>query len=338
MSRATIESDPLFQLLTDALRAGPGSPQWRDAVAKVRSGGAEADEFKLIYDARERLESGREYRSVRAGTGFTRKLLRGIDEEEQAGRRAALPTANLIAVGSALAILIVLGLVAWLLVRGGAPGGGDVEELAGTYFPQTVAAVVTGPRELNKLEGWRRIGALPIHTTNGIRAGDPPAGAAAAAALGVALVTERSLAPAAPFAVEAELMIPATPSVGIAHVFVSDSADFSADRATSPGELVWHFQGGKQRVVTMGRSQTADLPFGGGGGAAPVKVRIVVGPEAAVVEVEERRVWAGPHGLSVDRPRYAGVRFLRGPGEKGSTAVVGSVRVLTRPNDSAGAD
>ena len=25
-------TDPFFELLTDALRAGPGSPQWRDAV------------------------------------------------------------------------------------------------------------------------------------------------------------------------------------------------------------------------------------------------------------------------------------------------------------------
>jgi len=37
MARAAeIESDPFFELLTDALRAGPGSPQWHQAVQRLR--------------------------------------------------------------------------------------------------------------------------------------------------------------------------------------------------------------------------------------------------------------------------------------------------------------
>src|SRR5215218_9833460 len=100
MAQANVDADPLFQLLTDALRAGPGSPEWHQAVAKLREGGAEhADEYRLLITAREHLESGKDYRSVRAGPGFTRKLLDNLDKE-QAGagtKRRGVPTANLIA-------------------------------------------------------------------------------------------------------------------------------------------------------------------------------------------------------------------------------------------------
>src|SRR3954463_2717514 len=89
MSHAPVETDPLFQLLTDALRAGPGSPEWHQAVAKVREGGVaapeHADEFRLLVAVREHLESGRDWRAVRAGPGFTRKLFERLDEEDNGG-------------------------------------------------------------------------------------------------------------------------------------------------------------------------------------------------------------------------------------------------------------
>src|SRR5437773_747365 len=68
MKSDVLESDPLFTLLTDALRAGPGSPEWHQAVARLREDGANgSDEYKLLQTAREHLESGRDFRAVRAG-------------------------------------------------------------------------------------------------------------------------------------------------------------------------------------------------------------------------------------------------------------------------------
>ena len=121
MARAAdIESDPFFELLTDALRAGPGSPQWHQAVQKLRQNGdAGADEFRLLREAREHLESGRDYRSVRPGPGFTRRLFNEI--EEQGAARSGAPTATIITVFSALAILGVVVVVAVLMSRGGGP-------------------------------------------------------------------------------------------------------------------------------------------------------------------------------------------------------------------------
>src|SRR5689334_13785474 len=110
---ANAETDPFFTLLTDALRAGPASPQWRDAVAQLREKGAsESDEYRLLITARESLEGGREYRSVRAGPGFTRKLMDRLQGEEQS--RRGFPTAVVLAAVCGLAIVAA---VVFLIIR-----------------------------------------------------------------------------------------------------------------------------------------------------------------------------------------------------------------------------
>ena len=47
-----IEKDPFLVLLTDALRAGPGSPEWRDAVATLKTSDERVDEYRLLIEAR----------------------------------------------------------------------------------------------------------------------------------------------------------------------------------------------------------------------------------------------------------------------------------------------
>ncbi|HWP40803.1 MAG TPA: hypothetical protein VNL70_07745, partial [Tepidisphaeraceae bacterium] len=115
MAELDFQSDAFLVLLTDALRAGPGSPQWHEAVQQLRQAGAgSADEYRLLVLARQRLESGREYRSVRAGPQFTRRLMAEIDLE--AARLSAAPsTATMIAVASAMVMLAVLLSVGYLL-------------------------------------------------------------------------------------------------------------------------------------------------------------------------------------------------------------------------------
>src|SRR5690242_13968670 len=111
MSRTLKFDDPLVVLITDALRAGPGTPQWEEALTQVRRDGDAADEFQVLYTAREHLAAGREYREVKPGPQFTRKVLEAVQQSSQTSRRA-LPTATLfvvvsliIAVGVALAIV-----------------------------------------------------------------------------------------------------------------------------------------------------------------------------------------------------------------------------------------
>jgi len=98
MAQEVDTSDPFFTLLTDALRAGPGSPEWRDAVAQLKVNGEPVDEHRLLIEAREALESGRDYRSIRAGAGFTRKLLTNLDKESpREGQKTRFPTATIVA-------------------------------------------------------------------------------------------------------------------------------------------------------------------------------------------------------------------------------------------------
>src|SRR5882757_6124178 len=92
MTETQFDSDQFLKLLTEALRAGPGSPQWHEAVNQLKhSTVADADEYRMLINAREHLESGRDYRSIRAGPGFTRKLMSAIDEEAAAASQSATP-------------------------------------------------------------------------------------------------------------------------------------------------------------------------------------------------------------------------------------------------------
>ncbi len=108
-------SDPFLQLLTDALRAGPGSPEWHQAVAKLKTGDqTNADEYQLLLSARQNLESGRGYREVKPGAEFTRKILTSI-ENEPAKKSRRIPTANIIAGLGMFIILFVVGFVFFAL-------------------------------------------------------------------------------------------------------------------------------------------------------------------------------------------------------------------------------
>src|SRR3954469_4098112 len=145
MAEAQIESDPLFQLLTDALRAGPQSAEWSQAVTRVREAGAAttADEYQMLLRAREDLESGKEYKAVRAGAGFTRDLFGKLDEEKEAAKAKALPTANLLAVGAGVVLLGVIAVIALMISRGG--GGKSGEENLPALFPTTIVSTHFAP-------------------------------------------------------------------------------------------------------------------------------------------------------------------------------------------------
>lgn len=82
MQGTEFETDDLLKLLTEALRRGPGSPEWHEAIQKLRDQGIrEADEYRLLMTVRERLQAGQSYREVWAGPGFTRELMQRIRDE-----------------------------------------------------------------------------------------------------------------------------------------------------------------------------------------------------------------------------------------------------------------
>lgn len=318
MAELDFESSQL-QLVTDALRAGPGSPQWREAlVALEHTPGS--DEYKLLYTARERLASGREYREVRAGAGFTRHVLDAIEREESA-TPAKLPSASWIAGVSALVILGIVATVAWMVM----PRGEAVvaEDLSQTYFVNT--------RSGTKFDGelgmeWGAFGSLAISADAGLK---PVLKSLDKTVFrGGGVIYERTFASDQPFAVEMSVKLPKASDDLVVQVFIADDRNFGEESATSPHELVFSLRGGDGSVVLP--DGTVATTSGKVPTATPIGVKVSVNRTQGMVEVEGKRVWIGKNQLDPTRPRIAGVRFLaRGTPAYRDAPVVESVRVLT---------
>jgi hypothetical protein len=312
-----VETDPLMTLLTEALRAGPQSAAWRDAVEQLRTtGGTQADEYQLLLNARESLESGKHYRAVHAGPGFTRKINEGLEKQE---RHAAsgIPTATIVAVLGAAAIVAAIIWFGLHLSSHGQVERGKVDDLANTYFP---TELLSAKFDDALPPGWRQIGQLPLKFARGMQPDESQS------PVGGGIVAPVPLAPDEPFAVEAVLKLNHTSDSLAAQVFVSTSGDFSDDRATSSHELLWSLRGKTQQVVLDGRV----LPIS----AAPIKddtphVRLVMSGDLAILECDGQRLWAGPHGLGTAQ-RWAGVRFIRSAPGGTSGVIFRSLRILKR--------
>jgi len=319
-----IENDPFLVLLTDALRAGPGSPQWHEAVAKLKTSAEPVDEYQLLIEARQALESGKDYRSVRAGPGFTRKLLNDIERQKPSGVRArGIPVASLTALLAGAVIVIVAAILVFELYPRTnptpSPGAKGIEDLASTYFPDTV---LSSTFEMGIPSAWRTLGGLPLECRDGLRAA--AADVQPGNYVGGGVVSIDSFSADQPFSALVTIRIGKPEETLIPQVFVTNSSDFSSDRAVSSGiELVWQLKGGQQQAVSGGDIKShASLPAH----SPTLSVRLVVNHDLAVMECNGHRLWAGPNAFG-DKPRYLGVRFLRTAGTASGQITVQSIRV-----------
>jgi len=312
-------TDPFLTLLTDALRAGPGSPEWHQAVSQLKTAGENVDDYKLLIEAREALESGRDYRSVRAGPGFTRKLLTEIENKAPVANSRKLPT--LIAALAGLVILAIIGIAIYAFYPRTPVDDSSkaINELASTYFSKEISATSF---ETGIPEAWRTIGSLPLDANKGLKPANGPV-PTSGDYVGGGIVLNESIPGAQPIALQATLQI-AKPSADlIPQVFVTNDATFSSDRATSSQELVWQAVEGTQKVVVDGKTQKqAQI------GSSPNThlIRILLKGDLAIVEVDGKQRWSGRNALG-DKPRYLGVRFIR-TGAKTGDATFTNVRVL----------
>ena len=319
-----------LQLLTDALRAGPGSPEWRAAMEAVGAASAsQQEEYKTLYAARERLASGRQYREVRAGPGFTRKVFDAIEQEDSddGATPGALPAANLIAAVSALVILGVLAIVVWLIVPSSDAQQQQANDLSQTYF---VNRIVDSTFDTRLEADWTAFGKLAVDAKNGLRpsASTADPGETGESYIGGGVVHRRAIDAKQPFAVEASVKLPKPSDAAVVQIFVTDSPTFTGDNAMTPREIVWHVRGTQATVATPdGAVELSD--------AAPVRagqrinVRIIANQTEASVEMNGRKLWSGPNKLDPTKPRSVGVRFLtQGKVDSRALPVVESLRVL----------
>lgn len=308
------DTDPFAQLLAEALRAGPGSAPWREAVTQLGANPASADEYQSLLSAREHLDSGKSFRDIRAGAGFTRKLMEGLDQDQNRGNSKGVPTPTIIALIAGIGIVAALSWIGYHMIPN--PGAGHSPgDLAGLYFPSELAgAKFNGAIP----SGWRVIGNLPLDATDGLR---PTAGGKTS---GGGIVLATPVSPDESFAYEVELRITHPSDNLVAQMFVSTSGDFSEDRATSSHELLWSLRGKSQQVVLDG----SVLPIT----AAPInsgtaRVRIVMNRDQAIVESNGHRLWSGPHELAAT-PRSPGVRFIRSGADSKAGIEIRSVKVM----------
>jgi hypothetical protein len=312
--------------LTDALRAGPGSPQWRDAVASLRAqGGDQADEYLLLCTAREHLASGRSYREIHAGPGFSRKVMQAVEEEQSGDRSRAAPTASIIALLSALVVIGIVvsgGYYAW---RHSGTGPSPRTDLSQIYFTDTVldSSLDAMPSE------WRTIGLLPLKFERGAHPGDAPAGDAEF--VGGGLLWEQSVLPSKAMQIEVTLRVPSADSKLVAQVFVTDDPTFNDARATSPHELAWTYRAGAA-TVALPNGRVEPATFKPAAKAQSVDVRIQFDAQSASIDTAGQRLWSGEHGLDTSKPRFLGVRFLAPAGAKADpTAAFQSIRLKKPP-------
>jgi hypothetical protein len=319
MSQIDTENDPFLALLTDALRAGPGSPQWREALAQLPTDGQ--DEYRKLIEARESLESGREYRSVRPGPGFTRKVMSGLEGSAP----AATPKVRLATIIAALSALVILGLIGLAVYEfyprtSHEDSAQALNELATTFLPTELSA--TNFDQTVVPSGWREIGSLPINTASGLKAGDATIPADDYAGGGIVLAS--SVPAEKPVAIQATIKVDKPGDDLIPQLFASTDPQFSSDRAISSQEVVWQLQGDKQKVVVNGRvSQESPLDS-----KNTHTIRLVLKGDLAVVESDGKRVWAG-RSLLGDKARYLGVRFIRTGQTHGGDVTVQSLKVTT---------
>jgi hypothetical protein len=321
-----------LELLTEALRAGPGTPQWREGLSAIEStgGGEVADEYKLLCAARERLASGREYREVRAGPGFTRKVFDAIDQDDASAQpNRALPSANLIAAASALVILMVLAAVTfWVLPRREANTVGG--ELSATSF-LNVRAQSSFESDLGM--EWAAFGPVQVEAHGGLHPVITTATANDADTntfRGGGVMYERSFEGDQSFAAAATIRFAKPGDDVIVQLFVADDRNFDERSATSPHELVWQVRGSEASVWLPDRTAaTRGTKFRTSAARERTEVRISIAQNAAAVEMNGRRLWSGPHQLDPAKPRIVGVRFLtQGKAAAKNLPVVESMRVL----------
>jgi hypothetical protein len=319
MSQIDLNSEQFQTLLGEALRAGPGSPAWREAVEQLRSAGKEGEEYTLLIRAREDLAAGRSYRQVKAGPGFTSKLMRRLDD---AGKASILPSAATIAWFSGIVVVIALGVLAYLLFS--ASDGKSMRALRDTFFVRTV---ISGDFQ-NPSEQFAVIGSSQPLFGNGLSPAPtthPATRSAAARTRHSGVYCVLPLPPGKPFAVEVALELGRPDANMITQFFVTDQPSFAPATGISPHEFSWILQDKRIRVLLPDSKTVAEAPLSLDHRTTIIKLRM--NEDSVIVEQGGKVIYAGQHQLG-ERVRYIGVRFLSSSGEKTPAVSVKSLRVL----------
>ena len=310
MSQTNIEADPFLKLLTDALRAGPGSPEWHQAVAQLREGGRGRTPTSTSCSSPP-ASTSRAARSTAPSApapASPASCSTAIEEERRHGATsvAALPTATVIAVACGLVIVAVVAFVGWHLWHRAARRAAARDRAGPGARPTSRPR--SRPRRSTAGDRPRRGEASASCRWSRARAAcsrSPAPPAAPPPRSGAGSWRPRRSPADEPFAAEVTLLPSGKPAEDVIVEVLRrrPTPTFSPDRATSPAELVWlppgrAAAGGQGRLrpdraagrpTPPGRDQDRsrrDAAKPGDAARETLTVRILVNRDAAIVECE----------------------------------------------------
>jgi hypothetical protein len=305
-----------FELLTDALRAGPGSMEWSRAIQQFGNGRG-ADEYNLLLEARQRLEAGKAYRALESTPGFKQAVLESISTElawrSRAAPAPALRGRTLLAVAAiaAMVTLVVTGLVVESMLTQDTPSGAVSIYLPPPHHSRNRDPSDAGMTTFESVmpAGWQTIGSLRVVANRGLRL----AGGAKLINQSGGIFWAEPLSAEKPFKVLAHLRYTGAAAVS-PELFVTDDNTFDDDRpADRNHEFAWTVMNDRPQVMTADRAIAfADEPIVTGQAVAMAVEIKVDGSNASVdTNISGRCThWSGAHLLAADKPMWMGMRFI----------------------------
>ncbi|HEY1683913.1 MAG TPA: hypothetical protein VGG19_04045 [Tepidisphaeraceae bacterium] len=295
--------EQVLQIVSDALRDGPGSPAWQEATQLIDA--TDGQELDALYRVRQRLESGKRWRQVRPGVGFTRKVMEAVDHQSDATVRSTGP-ATIIAILCGLLIVIILAALVPMLFSPAKAPQQNTTDFDNIYFStpwltSDFADSIGGE--------WNVTGNNPVAASHGLHAKLPNRQDTQ-----WAIVSAQSLNPDQFFSFTTRLDIPTDGT--IAQVFITDQKNQLA--AVINATNVQIMLPGNQLETTLPRPTDPAL-----------QVRWLIGPASAALEINNHRAWAGSNNLTSNQPRSIGIRFLITP-HTGTAAGIENVDVRTK--------
>lgn len=301
------QDEQLLQLVSDALRDGPGSAAWQEAVRLIDP--ADGQELDALYSVRQRLESGKRWRQIRPGTNFTRKVMDAVDQQSDASVRPTGP-ATIIAILCGLLVLVVIAALVPMLISHSATPPVTKDAFANVFFSNQL---VKSDFEKSIGGEWKVTGTAPIKADHGLRSTQ----AINNVPLPWGLISTQALPADSFFDFSVTLDFP--PLGGAAEVFLSDGDH----------EIVATMDGVNVQVVLPKNGPDVVLAMAPRSANTVINLRWLVGPDLAVLEMDGRRIWQGENHLSKSAGRFVGMRFLP-TGRTGHQDGIEKVEVRTK--------
>lgn len=305
MEATAFETDQLLKVLTEALRRGPGSPEWHEAIERLKQDGVQGrDEYRLLLTVRERLEAGQEYREVRAGPGFTRELFGKLDSEP-AGASTRRPITAIVV--GLICVLVLAGSATVMIgyLSNGEKSDQSVQKLSQQLFSTPV-------------EQWTFENTIPpsLIATGALRL-DPAGGLRAGRAKDDKYPADATLFARTPVdlshgvCVESQMQF--RPGTDVRPTLVVNASGNAIALTLDDKGFLFH-RGSE--TIPLDRSLQPGL----------YNVRLKLSDTAVIAEVNGQVLWTGTHTLT--GPATPGIRLTR-LGKTGGDIRVQSLRILT---------